>query len=234
MSADLHHLSAAYALNALDDLERQQFEKHYPSCEICSADVRDFQGVAAALAQSTATTPPSSLKSSVISEISQTRQQSPLGGRRATPARRRIFPGPMILAAAAALVLLAGVVAVTLPSNDSLSFDDVAGSPDAVITNLDPIGDDQTGNLQVIWSNDLDGVAVIGSNLADPGADNVYALWFLIDDGVVPAGLFQPENRSISEVLDVADLATNGWGITIEPAGGSAQPTTPVIFAGTI
>jgi len=140
----------------------------------------------------------------------------------------------MILAAAAALVLLAGVVAVTLPSNDSLSFDDVAGSPDAVITNLDPIGDDQTGNLQVIWSNDLDGVAVIGSNLADPGADNVYALWFLIDDGVVPAGLFQPENRSISEVLDVADLATNGWGITIEPAGGSAQPTTPVIFAGTI
>ena len=234
MSTDLHHLSAAYALDALDDIERQQFEKHYPTCEICTADVNDFRAVAAAMANSTASAAPASLKSSVMSEISQTRQLSPLESRDAHPASRRPVSGRVITAAAAALILLAGVVAITLPRNGDPTFTEVAEATDAVVTMLDPLADGQAGNLQIVWSEDLDGVAVIGSRLDDPGAGKTYALWFLLEDGVAAAALFRPQNGSVSQVFAVDDLDTTGWGITIEPAGGSAQPTTPVIFSGTL
>ena len=139
----------------------------------------------------------------------------------------------MLFAAAAALLVLGGVIVATLPGSNSDPTTEVVDSLDAVVTSLDPLtGLD--GSLQVIWSDELDKVAVVGSRLDDPGIDKAYALWFLVDDGVVPAGLFRPQDGSVNEVLDIDDLDTNGWGITIEPAEGSAQPTTEVIFAGTI
>ena len=42
MNADLHHLAAAYALDALDDIERHEFERHYPTCDICSGEVEEL------------------------------------------------------------------------------------------------------------------------------------------------------------------------------------------------
>ena len=230
MSADLHHLAAAYALDALDDLERRQFEVHYPSCEICSSEVAEFRAVAGSLATSTAVTAPASLKGSVMAEITQTRQLSPLTTSAQSRSRR---PGQILAAAAAALVLLAGVLAVTLPDDDT-SYNDVASSADAVVTTLDPVVEGQVGNLQIVWSGELDQVAVVGSNLGDPGVGKAYALWFLLDDGVAPAALFRPENGSVTDVIAIDDIDANGWGITIEPAAGSDQPTTEVIFAGTL
>lgn len=233
MTADLHHLAAAYALDALDDVERQAFEAHYPSCEICSSEVNDFRDVAGSLARSTATVAPPALKASVLAEIAQTRQLSPLVSSRSQKAvglsRRMLF------AAAAALVLIGGVLVVALPGSEDDRYNDVASSADRVVTTLDALTEGQTGSLQIIWSDDRDQVAVVGSRLADPGDDKAYALWFLLDDGgVAPAGLFRPKDGSVSEVLDIDDLDTTGWGITIEPAEGSAQPTTDVIFAGTL
>ena len=234
MSADLHHLSAAYALDALDDVERQQFESHYPTCEICSADVQDFRTVAAALATSAASAAPASLKSSVMAEIGQTRQLSPIVTQQAPSSRSNLFSGRALMAVAAAMILVAGVLAVTLPGSGEPSFNEVAESADRVVTSLDPVVDGQAGDLQIVWSDELDSVAVIGSSLDDPGSGMAYALWFLIDEGVAPAGLFVPENGSVSTSFAIDDIDTNGWGITIEPAGGSDQPTTPVLFAGTL
>ncbi len=233
MSADLHHLAAAYALDALDDIERQEFEHHYPSCDICSTEVAEFRAVANALATSVATEPPAGLKLSVMSEISQTRQQSPLATSSTAAKPSLGFSRRILLAAAAALVLLGGVIVATLPGSNSDPTTEIVDSLDAVVTRLDPLtGLD--GDLQITWSDERDLVLVIGSRLDDPGVDKAYALWFLGDDGVAPAGLFRPEDGSVSEVLDIDDIDTNGWGITIEPAEGSAQPTTEVIYAGTI
>lgn len=230
MSADLHHLAAAYALDALDEVERRRFESHYPTCDICSAEVAEFRTVAAALAGSTASPAPAGLKAAVMNEITQTRQLSPLvttGSRRPGISRRMLF------AAAAALVLLGGVLAVTLPDSQSGATDEVVQASDRVVTSLDPLtGLD--GNLQVIWSDELDQLVVVGTRLEDLDSELAYALWFLLDDGgVAPAALFRPEDGAISQVFDVDDLDTMGWGITIEPAAGSPQPTTDVIYAGT-
>lgn len=230
MSADLHHLAAAYALDALDEFERRQFEAHYPTCDVCSAEVAEFRAVATHLAASAATPAPAGLKASVMDEISRTRQLSPIVAEAPRPVSG--LTRRMLFAAAAALVLLGGVLAVTLPGGDSSRSDEVVNSADAVVTSLDALtGLD--GDLQVVWSDELDQVVVIGSSLEDLSADQAYALWFLLDDGVAPAGLFQAQNGTVSTVIDVDDLDVTGWGITVEPAEGSPQPTTDVIYAGT-
>lgn len=38
----------------------------------------------------------------------------------------------------------------------------------------------------------------------------------------------------IRSVIDVDDIAGNGFGVTIEPESGSDQPTTPVIYSATL
>jgi len=240
MSDDLHHLAAAYALDALDDAERRAFEAHYPSCHICAAEVDDFKEIAGRLATATTTEPPAGLKAKTMAEISETRQLLP-----PPPAAEQIEPtvqakngsGPSrrVLAAAAAVMIVLGATAIAvLPNADDTEVNELVEATDAESTTLEPLTSTQLGSLEVVWSNERDQVAVIGSNLPDPGPDQVYALWLLIGDSVAPAGLFTPSDGSISTVLDVDDINPSGWGITIEPAAGSAQPTTDVIFAGTI
>ena len=74
---DVHHLAAAYALDALDDRERSAFEAHYGACEVCGTDVVEFRQTLTHVADSLATPPPASLKASVMADISTTRQISP-------------------------------------------------------------------------------------------------------------------------------------------------------------
>jgi anti-sigma factor RsiW len=59
---DIHHLSAAYALDALDARERAAFEAHYPSCDVCRADVLDFRSTLAVVAEAEAVAPPADLR----------------------------------------------------------------------------------------------------------------------------------------------------------------------------
>lgn len=235
MTEDLHHLSAAYALDALDPDERAAFEAHYPSCDICVSDVQLGREVAAALAAESATEAPAGLKASVMGEVTRTRQISPRVPDRvvdittaASAAGRR---ARWLAGAAAAVVLLVGVVALTR-SNNSSALDDVLAAPDALVTALE--GAD--GSLRVVWSPERDQVALFASDLTSPGPGLVYALWSLGADGsAAPAGLFGPDDEgTVRVVLDVDDVATAGWGITIEPETGSPQPTTDVIYIGEV
>lgn len=233
MSNDLHHLAAAYALDALDADERVAFESHYPTCEICAGEVDEFRATAAVLAADVRVDPPAGLKGDVMAAVARTRQISPLPGDRFAD-RRRARPtgfGMSLAAAAAALLLFVGAMAVFWADSGTDGVTEVVASSDAVVTTL--AGD--SGAVQVVWSAERGEIAVLGNDLADPGPGLVYELWFLLDDGVAPAGLFEPgSDNEVRTVLTVDDIEGNGWGITIEPEGGSEQPTGDVLFAGEI
>lgn len=227
---DIHELAGAYALDALDDDERVRFEAHLRSCEPCQVEVAEFQSVALALAEDDHAQPPAGLKASVLAQVGETRQDAP---QLATVSRGRFGRSQSVLAVAAAVALfVVGVVTFIRPDTDPTS--EVVSAVDAVVATLDPTTDGQAGTVQVVWSGAQDQVAVIASDLADPGPGKSYALWFLLEDGVAPAGLFDPDDGSVAAVLAIDDLDTTGWGITIEPDTGSDQPTTPVLFAGSI
>lgn len=227
---DLHHLAAAYALDALDTDERIAFEAHFPTCEICAADVRDGREVAAELAADVAKQPPPDLKASVMAEVGRTRQISPRVPDRVVDLRTRrdrTRRAAWIGAAAAAVIAVVGFVGLVV-RDDPGDLPDVVAAPDAIVTELEGV----TGSLRVVWSPERDQVAVFGNDLADPGPGLAYALWFVRDDGsVAAAGLFEPGSTgSVRTVLDVDDLDTSGWGVTIEPDTGSPQPTGDIIF----
>ncbi|HEX2807455.1 MAG TPA: zf-HC2 domain-containing protein, partial [Kineosporiaceae bacterium] len=79
--ADLHTLSGAYAVGAVDDLERVSFERHLEQCPDCRDEVRELRETLVRLADGSAVTPPEGLKLQVMSQVHTTPQ-----------ARRRVDP----------------------------------------------------------------------------------------------------------------------------------------------
>ena len=108
---DIHHLAAAYALDALDDRERPAFAAHYPACEVCAPDVHDFRSTLTAISVLSATPPPADVKDAVIGQIATTRQLSPLLPHSVGLAGRRRSIAKSMLAAAAAVLLIVGTAA---------------------------------------------------------------------------------------------------------------------------
>lgn len=262
MNTELHHLAAAYALGALEADERDAFEIHYPQCEICSVEVVEFALTAAVLAERSLLHPRGEVRSVVMERISKTRQLPPLvdrsmlstvstgsGDAITGPIKQRVTTltskgvpaagqwrasrfGRTVLATAAALLLVVvGAIVVRSGEEKPDLFAQLLDAPDAELTSLE--GD--TGTLQVVWSPSLDRVAVLGSSLPDPGPGMTYELWFLVEGGVARAGLFAPgESGEVRHSWEVDDLDSNGWGVTIEPLGGSDSPTSEVLYVGTL
>src|SRR4029077_20592953 len=92
---DLHSLSGAYALDALEaGSERDRFTRHLSRCPSCAAEVRGFREVATAMAFATvdpSTEPPAGLRDRVLAAAARTRQLPPevAGGAHARPRRIR-------------------------------------------------------------------------------------------------------------------------------------------------
>ncbi len=240
MSDDLHHLAAPYALDALDPAERAAFEAHYPTCDVCTAEVDGFKEAATALAEAVATKPPATLRGSVLGGIARTRQEAPLMGvghhgsehgelaidQLAVRRRRRLKQAA--LGAAAALVVLAGAVGV-IASRGPDEFTEVVEAADRRFVSLEG----ESGDIQAYWSPSRDQVALASTSIEPVPEGQTYALWFLLDGGVQFAGAFTPDdNGMITTVLDVDDIEGNGWGVTLEPEAVPDQPSGEVIFIG--
>jgi anti-sigma-K factor RskA len=233
MNEDVHALAAAYSLDALDPDERRRFEAHYPDCETCRTEVREFRETAAHLGVTDPAPLPGDLKARVMAEVGRTRQLPPQVV--AMPERNR-WARPLLVAAAVLLVVLVGGGALALRSNDSgtgggSELAQVMSAPDAVTVKLKG---PQPGTLRVVYSKEKDRAVLVGSDLGDPGADKTYQLWAI--DGTTPtsAGVFTPgSSGSVDQVVDAPSSNPDAWGVTVEPQGGSPAPTTEVLYSGT-
>ncbi|MEO6651707.1 MAG: anti-sigma factor [Ilumatobacteraceae bacterium] len=231
MTTDLHHLSAAYALDALDTAERTEFEAHLSSCAECTAEVAGFVEVVGNLAETSSAAPPMRLKSSVMAKLSGIEQVAP-PEQAAAPVirlderRRRLSTVSRVLAAAAAVAILAIGALVVSGTRGGSEYDDVIAAADAEVVQLAG----ETGTVEVVWSPGRHQVALRGDGLADLDPTLKYALWAIADGTSIPAGLFDAEGGVIRDVADIGDINPQEWGITIEPAAGSQIATTPVIY----
>ena len=237
---DIHQLAAAYALDAVDERERAEFEAHYPTCPVCKAEITGFRETLSQVAASVAVDPPASLKANVMAEIGNTRQLSPLLPEAVVDlathrqSRQRMV---RVLSVAAALILIALGAFVVGRNSDGGSNDyaDAAArifaSPDVRISTLDGTG---TGTFKVAWSPSSNEAVVLGDGLIDPGTGKAYELWMI--DGAGPHAM---------DMLDKADggqvrraVPVNGspdqWAVTVEPDTGVDAPTTAPIFAGAV
>ena len=237
--ADIHHLSAAYALDALDLDERAHFEAHYHDCEICVTDVVDFRAALAELANAHHEVPPAALKAAVMTKIAGTRQLSPRVAPRQRQSLGRTWSSrgrhlAMISTAIAASTVLAvggGFVAGRSDDNpyNSAAAELLARDDTRVID----LAGDGTGLFRMTWSPSAQKAIVTADNLAAPGDGQAYELWLINETGPHPLGLLDDaSNGDIRRVIDVADRGSQ-VGVTVEPDEGSPTPTGPILFAGT-
>jgi anti-sigma-K factor RskA len=231
--SDIHALSGAYTLDALDDVERAQFDHHLATCAECRAEVYSFRATAAHLAQIEAAPPPPSLRAKVLTDIGTVRPfppQTSVADARPVGAvpRRRTLPA-LVAAAVALIVLAAAGAAVWHPwtDNSTTLADQILHASDAVrVTEPAPGG----GTLTIVRSASLKRAVMIGDHVPEPASGKTYQLWLQQPGrGMVSAGLM-PD--STEPTVLAGDAATaEAAAITVEPRAGSSQPTTkPIAF----
>jgi anti-sigma-K factor RskA len=230
---DVHALSGAYAVDALDDLERARFERHLSECPDCQAEVAGLREASALLADTVAVTPPPALREQVLAGITSVRPLPPVVSEHAAEAARRPrrrLRG-LLVAAAAVTVLGTGVAIVQPWDDDSTSHEEppqltaieqVLNAPDRRrIVQAFEDGSKAT----VVVSADLSKAVVVTEDMAPPPPGKVYELWYQHGDEMVPAGIM-PDDPDATVLLDGEADEAAAVGITVEPEGGSPEPTT--------
>lgn len=84
--ANLHALTGAYALDALEPAERADFEAHLARCAECAEEVAGLRETAARLAGAARLAPPAALRERVLAQVALTPQVAPAAGVPAEPA----------------------------------------------------------------------------------------------------------------------------------------------------
>lgn len=229
--SDIHALVGAYAVDALDDIERAAFERHLTECPACQSEVSGLREAAAMMGAAAAAEPPASLRERVLADIATVRPLPPPVDRHVAasdPGGRTRFRPRVLVAAASAVIALGAGAAVVQPWNDDTSqtqptaADQIRAASDAeTFTETFEGGATTT----VIRSRSLNQAVLVTQDMPEAPKDSVYELWLIHDDGMVPAGLIPGGDREIVLEGDPADA--NGFGITIEPDGGSDEPTLP-------
>ncbi|BBH16859.1 hypothetical protein Back2_11460 [Nocardioides baekrokdamisoli] len=222
MSIDIHALSGAYAVDALDGSERAEFERHLAECVSCQHEVDSLREAAAALSGAVETAPSDRLRAAVLAGIGEVRPLPPLVSvSRAGRTRRRWAAGSLVLAAS-----VASAVAVSHPwpsSHVSMSAADrVMSAADVQVVRSAVVGG---GSLTWYRSGSVGRAVVTSGGLKPLPNSQVYELWLQRPDrSMAPAG-YLPAGATTVVLTGQARTAL-GAGITVEPAGGSARPTT--------
>jgi hypothetical protein len=91
----------------------------------------------------------------------------------------------------------------------------------------------QASKILVAWDPNQSRGVISMQNLPEPAADHTYQLWVLDPGAQTPinAGLIRPESGSRSFAVMPLSAASPGFAITLEPAGGSPEPTSAILFA---
>ncbi|MCM3522974.1 anti-sigma factor [Curtobacterium sp. P97] len=90
------------------------------------------------------------------------------------------------------------------------------------------------GSATVVWSHDVGKSAVILDGVEQAPQGKTYELWYIGSEGgeIVPAGLVDSARNGVhTAVLDGKLTPGAAIGMTVEPEGGSDQPTSTPLMA---
>jgi anti-sigma-K factor RskA len=238
---DLHSLAGPYALDALEaGSERDRFTRHLSRCQSCAAEVKGFREVATAMAFAAAAEAPAELRDRVLTAAARTRQLPPEVRTHTRPRRSRTrvpwvpwLSGVVATASIVVAVLFGFAQAHTRDELNQIKAENQAislllSAPEAkLLTHTVTHG----GVATVVLAADRHELAVVTTGLPALPAGQVYQLWLIGKPKIVSAGLLPAaKNGQTPAVLATGVVKGDTLGLTVEPAGGSAQPTTTPIL----
>jgi len=236
---DLHALSGAYALDALEGgAEFERYTRHLSRCPSCASEVRGFREVATTLAFAAAAEPPPELRAQVLTAATRIRQLPPEVKTHARPRRARVPWVPWLSGAIATAGIAVAVIfglaqahtqhELNLARAQNQAIALVLSTPQVkLLTHTTTAG----GVATVVLAADRHQLVVTTSGLPALPAGKVYQLWFIGPKNIVSAGLLPTATSGLtSPVLASGLVHGDKLGLTVEPAPGSAQPTTTPIL----
>ncbi len=205
----LHELSAAYALDALGPEEREAYQAHLAECERCRDEVAEFSSVAASLAHAVEPAAPSAALRERILDAARAERPN------VVPLRPRwAYPVAAVAAVAACAAIGLGIWDVSL--HDRL------GSSNAVA--IQRVAVSGARNSFVVYSSESAGLVLSGLAAAPSG--KTYEAWVIEGKVASPAGLFRGGRATSYIAIGRKVPKGSTVAVTVEPAGGSARPTT--------
>lgn len=230
---DAWDLLPAYALDAVDDLERRAVERLLESDPDARRALDEYRDVVAAFAVEAE--PPAHVRDAVMARVAGAPQVAarPTTGAPARPAARPGRRWGLVAAAAAAMVAVAVPTTIAVQEHrESVRLEAQAdrvaqmlADPDARLVTAPVEGG---GEATALVSGD--DVLVSAEGMPAPGEGHDWQLWIVADDAPVSAGLMPAASGGVSRAL-VEGGAGHVVAVTLEPAGGSDQPTTDPVLA---
>jgi anti-sigma-K factor RskA len=230
---ELHDLTSAYALDALDADETQAYEAHLAQCEACRDELSTLVESATALAWAVdAPPPPPALRGRILAAAAVGRENVvPLPTRRPWVARTT----SAVAAVAACTAVALGIWASSLSNSVNRERAARAADAGAVAILADPASRRvslDTGDGVVAVDRAGQGVLVVNRLPAAPSGKK-YEAWVIPPGGKAKAaGLFRGGDPTTIIRLQHPVSRGSTVAATVERAGGVDAPTQSPVFSG--
>lgn len=233
MEARAHELTAAYALDALDPVEREAYERHLAGCERCQAELATMWQTTEALAvAASGAEPRPELRERILSAA----RAEPHVVVPFEPRRSRAVP---VLAAAAALAAVIALAVGAWGARVSSDLDEARTALEHERRTAAVLADPgarsvalQAGDGRLVVAPGGRAVVVLGLDPAPSG--KTYQLWIVPGGDLSAAtsgGVFAGDETTDVALVDGTVTGGDLVAVTIEDAGGVSAPTTDPIVA---
>ena len=236
---DYKEMIPARALSALDAAEERALNEHLENCAECRKELDDWQATAASLSLASDPAEPSpTVRERILSEVKKDRASTPEVIPFTPTPRRNLWTSFGSLGAIAAVVLFAALsigLAVLWRQNQRLKsadeFVQLVNTPGARVRELR--GNDPGQSATAKLAYDRNGRAILmASKLPIVPQGKAYQLWFIVGDKPpVPGKTFVPDSAGdavLNDEMPRDAVDADVFAITVEPAGGSTAPTSPI------
>lgn len=209
----------SYALGVADDPERTEIEEHLArECRNCCPGVASANGTVAAMAGAVPLAePPRRLRRNIVAAVERESSRGSIW---------TLLPWAIAVALA--------VVVITMGITGRRESADTARLQEALSILNDPaardvsFGEAQKPSRGRVVVSPSKGIVFIGASLPVIDASKTFELWVIPAKGnPIPAGLFQSRSDATAVYIHPGPIENAAAiAVTVEPAGGSEQPTT--------
>jgi len=231
-------LKDAYVLDALPEEERRSFEEYLAAHPERQADVDELGAIARLLAFAPREhEPPPELRRRLM-EVVEVEAEPRRVRRPSVFARVVEFVGTRGLALGAAALLMIGLLSWNVLLQGQVQ--DLQGQVrDA--QSQHQVQESRTIKLGGAWAGrganatvvpiDKNRVILLAKNMPSVPDDRTCQIWVIKGDVPKPSGLFQPDGNMTATPVTQSIVRADTIAVTVEPAGGSQQPTSDIVLS---
>ena len=229
-------LKDAFVLCALPDEERREFEEYLASHPERQAEIDELSTVAGLLALSPEEhEPPPELRRRIMDAV-EAEAAHPAERRRSWRALIGEFLGSRNLALGAAALLVVGLFSWSMLLRGEVQ--DLQGRVQSLqnqpqgpqMVELGGAGTEQGARAELVTLEGDRAVLVVEDMPPVPDG-KTYQIWVIEEDVPKPSGFFEPKQDSVASVVEHPVDGGDVIAVTVEPEGGSPQPTTDPVLA---